>query len=139
MAIPKQASWMVRKILNMRKTVFILWLALLSSLRTQDLLIKWGIDVNGTCVLCKNGLETQEHLLFHCCFSKKVWQEMLSWLGWSRNVGNWEQEYTWVQQTAKGRRPQHVLLEACFATTVYGIWIDVTPGYIRIEAQPVIS
>ncbi|XP_060190500.1 uncharacterized protein LOC132619685 [Lycium barbarum] len=125
MAIPKQASWMVRKILNMRKywhtiitsptlvkkekfhiqaayialrgpvtevawsslichsvasprTVFILWLALLGRLRTQDLLIKWGIDVNGTCVLCKNGLETQEHLLFHCYFSKKVWQEMLS-------------------------------------------------------------
>ncbi|XP_059315596.1 uncharacterized protein LOC132066268 [Lycium ferocissimum] len=59
------------------KHVFILWLALLGRMRTKDLLLKWGMGINGTCVLCNNQPETIEHLYFECTYSHEIWLRVL--------------------------------------------------------------
>lgn len=75
-------------------------------LRTQDMLLRWGINVDGVCVQCKACSETQDHILFGCRFSKRIWQSVLNWLKCNRTVMNWEQEWRWIQGRARSRRPQ---------------------------------
>lgn len=35
-------------------------------LKTEDLLLKWGINVDAMCVFCRTQPETREHLFFEC-------------------------------------------------------------------------
>ncbi|XP_060194897.1 uncharacterized protein LOC132624083 [Lycium barbarum] len=105
------------------KHVFILWLALLGRMRTKDLPLKWGMGINGTCVLCNNQPETIEHLYFECTYSHEIWLRILQWLGWQRTILDWGREWNWVQQHSKSKNPRNVL-KACFAAVVYEVWCE---------------
>ncbi|XP_060200091.1 uncharacterized protein LOC132628310 [Lycium barbarum] len=134
MNTPSQASWMVRKIFNMRKVwhtmvatkmvqdskfliskvytairgdvqnvewkhlvchnsaeprqVFILWLQLWGRLRTKEVLLKWGLTVSPTCVLCDQAPENANHLFFECPYSQTLWREVLKWQTWCRRISS---------------------------------------------------
>ena len=45
-------------------------------LYTSDLLYKIGKVVSSLCDFCQSDLETIEHLLFHCHFVKRFWNEV---------------------------------------------------------------
>lgn len=56
---------------------FIMWLACLDRLATKERLVKFGVVTNGVCVFC--GLpKRQEHILFACSMTSKIWQEVLA-------------------------------------------------------------
>ena len=44
------------------KQVFTSWVALHGRLRTEDVLLKWDMQITGDCVLCGCHLETLPHL-----------------------------------------------------------------------------
>ncbi|XP_075109196.1 uncharacterized protein LOC142180987 [Nicotiana tabacum] len=135
--IPKQASWLVWKILEFQKVEwkkvvlvqtiiprhqFILWLAIQNRLATVDRLQKWGIQVDKRCILCTTGRdETLEHMLFECTYSQHMWKSILSWLSIQRRIGNWQEEVQWVASKVSTRPWTHIL-GFLFAATVYHIW-----------------
>uniref|UniRef100_A0A803NKD2 Reverse transcriptase zinc-binding domain-containing protein n=1 Tax=Cannabis sativa TaxID=3483 RepID=A0A803NKD2_CANSA len=69
--------------LNTPKHNVILWLAMLNRLKTQDRLIKFGVQVNGKCCLCEAGDETNQHLFFECVTAVNSLQEIKNWLKWN--------------------------------------------------------
>ena len=51
-----------------------------SRLVTVDRLAQWEIEVEKTCVLCKNDEETAEHLFLQCSVARTIWGRLLSWI-----------------------------------------------------------
>lgn len=66
------------------KFSFITWLAMLNRLATMDRISKWSLGVDTTCVLCKNAVETRDHLFFQCDYSSQLWKQLT--LGILRNA-----------------------------------------------------
>ena len=53
-----------------------LWLCIHKSVLVKDVLASRGIIEDKTCPLCKNQLETIEHLLRECDFARNFWHLM---------------------------------------------------------------
>ncbi|XP_071700537.1 uncharacterized protein [Rutidosis leptorrhynchoides] len=62
------------------KHAFILWLAKLDRLSTQDKLMKWFPTKSFKCGLCGVCEDSVQHLFFECSFSKNVWKECKKFL-----------------------------------------------------------
>lgn len=97
------------------KSVFILWIALWGRLIIQDLLMRWGIPVDGMCVLFRTCMERQNHLFFDCCFPTTCKMPCSVYNGikllWT---GKWNDNgYTGIQGA---RKTQNVLLKAFLCT-----------------------
>ena len=50
------------------KHAFISWMAILNRLPTKERIKSWGLEVEETCILCRNAAKTREHFLFGCDF-----------------------------------------------------------------------
>ncbi|XP_048604689.1 uncharacterized protein LOC125582176 [Brassica napus] len=60
------------------KYAFITWMVMLGRLSTGDRMKNWNANVDASCVLCNNPLETAEHLFFQCSYSKQIWEVLMS-------------------------------------------------------------
>lgn len=49
------------------------WIAAHNRLATGDRVIKWNLQTDAQCVLCKPPMETREHLFFSCPLSQEIW------------------------------------------------------------------
>lgn len=49
------------------------WLVVQDRLPTRDRLIRWGLQVDQTCLLCNVVSESRDHLFFDCNFSFQLW------------------------------------------------------------------
>lgn len=58
------------------KFAFITWLAMLDRLSTMDMVSKWSLGADTTCVLCKGAVETRNHLFFECTYSLQLWEHL---------------------------------------------------------------
>ncbi|GKA73876.1 reverse transcriptase zinc-binding domain-containing protein [Tanacetum coccineum] len=58
------------------KHSFILWLAILKRLNTQDRLTKWYPGKIMTCPLCEECPDSHEHLFFKCAYSATIWSDL---------------------------------------------------------------
>ncbi|KAK4721508.1 hypothetical protein R3W88_011741 [Solanum pinnatisectum] len=54
------------------KWIFILYLTIHRRLYTMDRLDKWGIHTDQVCALCKQELETHQHLFFSCTMAARI-------------------------------------------------------------------
>ena len=106
----------------MPKFAFIAWMAILNRLPTMDRLQTWGMDVAGTCVLCKQAMENRNHLFFGCSFSRKIWKGVLQLCGLRREVCDWEEELTWAYQKFKGASLLSTILRSAWSACVYFLW-----------------
>ncbi|OIT27527.1 hypothetical protein A4A49_64045, partial [Nicotiana attenuata] len=84
--------------------------------------MKFGIQAPQQCVLCKQMDETFDHLFFDCSWIKALWLRLLRWLGYDRNVSDWQNEINWISMVAK-LRSGHCMIVACaFGMMVHTIW-----------------
>ena len=104
------------------KHAFITWLAILNRLPTKDRLKSWGMDVNGTFVLCKNEEETRDHLFFGCNFSRQIWKKVLQICGYSRETSSWTGELQWAIQMLKGKSLNSTILRLAWNLVIYFTW-----------------
>jgi hypothetical protein len=44
-------------------------------LTTGDRLLSWGFAGEKSCVFCKMGTESLDHLFFQCSFSTRIWRD----------------------------------------------------------------
>ncbi|PWA58458.1 hypothetical protein CTI12_AA400660 [Artemisia annua] len=66
---------------------FILWLAILGRLSTQDRLAKWYPGRMDKCALCEDCLDSHEHMCFKCPYDRKIWKEIKE-LIWQDSMSN---------------------------------------------------
>ncbi|XP_026442407.1 uncharacterized protein LOC113341915 [Papaver somniferum] len=59
------------------KTSFFLWLIAHKRLSTRDFLIRRGVNVPADCLFCDE-VESCSHLLLHCNFARKIWEEFFN-------------------------------------------------------------
>ncbi|XP_057965321.1 uncharacterized protein LOC131155890 [Malania oleifera] len=102
------------------KHSFILWFDLKGKLLTNENLI--GDDVDHLCELCRNDIETIDHLFFKCSFSSKVWGCIRGWLGLHRSMSTLKAAVKWLHKEAKGTDISSVGKRIGLTTTVYFLW-----------------
>lgn len=51
---------------------FLCWLVTLDCCPTRDRMIKWGLNVSPTCLLCNTANESRDHLFFQCDFLDRL-------------------------------------------------------------------
>ena len=63
--------------LSIPKYVIVSWMTVLNKLPTMDRMLEWGLEIDGKCRLCQDGMESRDHLFFGCSFAKEVWRSVL--------------------------------------------------------------
>ena len=104
------------------KCALIAWMAILNRLPTMDRLQAWGLEVTGICVLCKQGIESRDHLFFSCTFSKQIWKGILTLCGLRRAAHGWEEELKWAYKNLKGKSLLSIVLRSAWSAYIYFIW-----------------
>lgn len=59
------------------KYSFHIWTARLDRLSTCDRMLKWNPAIDPVCVLCKEEVETKNHMFFSCAYTSQVWQKLM--------------------------------------------------------------
>ena len=104
------------------KHAFILWLAVKNKLCTQDKLQKWYPNKVYECSLCKNGLDSHNHLFFECEYSKEVWGMVSNKAKIHENEDTWEGIVNKMSSIGESRSVWEIIKKLCLAATVYHIW-----------------
>lgn len=55
------------------KHAFHAWVSVCGRLPTRDRLLRWGMSVPPSCLLCGTADESRDHIYFSCSFSRSVW------------------------------------------------------------------
>ena len=103
------------------KYSFILWTALKGRLPTGDRMRQWGGNVNISCVLCNEPLETLEHLFFECAYSAQVWGMLMKGILRGAYTERWEGLLRIMRDLTRGKM-QLFLIKYMFQAAVYMIW-----------------
>ena len=107
------------------KAYNIMWMMMNQKLSTVDRLTRWGLEVDKTCVLCKNADETIEHLFLQCQFARKLWEKVLRMLEHQGTIPMvWEQFQQWFVQNGKGKRATEQVFKTMITEGIYGLWIE---------------
>ncbi|GJX15450.1 putative reverse transcriptase domain-containing protein [Tanacetum coccineum] len=53
---------------------FVLWMAILGKLQTQDRIFQWNSDATMKCSLCNLCIDSHDHLFFQCKYATDVWE-----------------------------------------------------------------
>ena len=107
--------------LSIPKHKFITWLACCNRLLTRDRLLKFGCITNATCLFCETEKEIQQHLFFHCTYSKRIFVAVCNWIGVEVCIGDLEHCLKWVKRCRrlKLRRDLYIVV---FNALIYHIW-----------------
>ncbi|XP_019239567.1 PREDICTED: uncharacterized protein LOC109219558 [Nicotiana attenuata] len=98
------------------KAIITMWLQCQGRLLTVDILKKWGLNVNDSCVLCHTNLETRNHLFTECDYAKRLWCRLNQWARVHNICGvTWEQQLQIICQHTRGKSTVAKLLKMMYA------------------------
>lgn len=103
------------------KFTFITWLALLNRLATMDRVSKWCLGADTVCVLCKNAVETRDHLFFDCTYSAQLWESLTLGILRSNFSKDWATIIALLTDNSRGRKSTFCVRYS-FQVAVYVIW-----------------
>lgn len=103
------------------KLAFNMWIANADRMPTRVRLASWGLQIPTTCCLCAGGLETRDHLLLTCPFSREVWHLVLSRLNPPSHLfTDWNELLSWIRSPPF---PSSIILrKLAVQSTVYHLW-----------------
>ncbi|XP_071696401.1 uncharacterized protein [Rutidosis leptorrhynchoides] len=104
------------------KMAFILWLAVLKRLNTQDRIQQWMPNVVLSCVLCNKERDSIDHLFFSCEYSLKVWERLKSCLIFRGLPNLLSQAVQVLSQYPHTNNIWCILNRLVLAACVYYIW-----------------
>ena len=104
------------------KHAFILWLAVKQKLCTQDKLQKWYPNRQFECSLCKNEMDTHDHLFFKCDYAKMIWEKICKMAEIQDTGNSWEETVNKMSSYNNNRSVWVIIKKICLAATVYFIW-----------------
>ncbi|XP_056863967.1 uncharacterized protein LOC130511130 [Raphanus sativus] len=105
------------------KYSFILWLAMKGRMTTGDRMRNWngGANINVSCVLCNEPLETVEHLFFECSYSAEIWETLMKGVLLDKTTVKWEELMRIMRDSSNGKMKQFII-KYVFQTSLYMIW-----------------
>ena len=74
----------------MPKFVFMAWLSA-DRLSTLGRIAKWNQGIDTTCVLCKGGFESRNHLFFECSYTGEVWEFLVKGILCNSFTNSWSE------------------------------------------------
>ncbi|XP_057808524.1 uncharacterized protein LOC131023004 [Salvia miltiorrhiza] len=121
---PEKVKWypMISKSLAAPKCIFILWLAILKRMATCDRLLRFGIQCEQVCCLCKQENESLNHLFFTCEFSAQVWRKLANWCGVRQQAFAWDAEVEYLENQGTSNTGKQLMYRLVVATAVYHLW-----------------
>lgn len=67
-------------------------------------------------------METQDYFFFECRITRKLWCRILTWPGFTRNMGNWQHEVDLIISWATKRARQGAIIYCAFEMVINTIW-----------------
>ncbi|XP_071699647.1 uncharacterized protein [Rutidosis leptorrhynchoides] len=103
---------------------FLLWLLVGERLKTHDRLKPWELRSNPVliCALCKQCMDSHDHLFFECAYSSNVWDKVLDKVRIPIGSYKWKSILVYMSQFAGRNSARCIVAKLCFAATVYVIW-----------------
>lgn len=99
---------------------FLTWLMVLNRSPTRDRLIHWGLQTDGSCLLCNSTLETRSHLYFECNYSSDVWSSVSDRCSFTSSR-SWDSMLDDLHRFT-GTRAARIVLLLTWQATIYEIW-----------------
>ena len=107
---------------NIPKHSFILWMAILNKLTTQDKIRKWGSYDLMVCPLCYSDMDSHQHLFFQCDYAKQFWSRVKAKMGIQCDDMEWKDLVNWYTRLYNGNTIGSVTRRIGLAACVYFIW-----------------
>ena len=101
----------------------IVWFAILHRLSTHDRIFRFTPGPLA-CVLCHQGMETPDHLFFHCTYSSFVWQGIRQRLDMRIPLTSWDAFIAWASGSWKTKTSRHFISKICLGSAIYSIWCE---------------
>jgi hypothetical protein len=102
-------------------------------------MLKWGFNVDGNCVFCRNAIETRNHIFFDCSFSKRIWRNVMALCLISDPQFCWEHLVEWGSMHLKRKGLRANLCKLAWWATVYYLWSQknalLHAGQVKTEDQ----
>lgn len=87
---------------HMPKFIFTAWLAMHNRSSTGERMAIWDSSYSPVCILCRNPLESRNHLFFECTYSKNVWSALAHGLLGGKFTSNWNSLVTIITDFNQG-------------------------------------
>lgn len=107
--------------LSVARHKFINWLGMRGRLHTTARIAIYNNNTPTECWLCGVLPETQEHILFRCCYSKQVLDQIKLWIGIDSYLDDLKRMIRWIS-TYDRSKFQRAACNAAMTGLVYGIW-----------------
>nr|KAJ0211180.1 hypothetical protein LSAT_V11C400156810 [Lactuca sativa] len=101
---------------------FILWLAILGRLRTQDRMKRWKDSNDFSCVFCNSQIDSHSHLFFDCNYTKEVWNLVKVKVKMNHRAGKWVDIIMELQYSLKKKSINNFIRKIALAASIYHIW-----------------
>ena len=119
---------------NTPRHSFIVWLAMLQKLSSQDRIWKFTQGPLA-CVLCHKDLESHDHLFFTCTYSSSIWQGIMSRFRMEGSPLDWTSFTVWAASKWKSKKPKDIMPRMCLGATIYAIWKERNARIFRFEGK----
>ncbi|XP_013624294.1 PREDICTED: uncharacterized protein LOC106330365 [Brassica oleracea var. oleracea] len=116
------------------KHAFHAWVSVRNRLPTRDRLLRWGMSVPSTCLLCGVADETRDHIYLSCTFSKDIWDSFFGQGGFNQPYG-FADVIRWMHHSTppgKLRTICKLIAQAVF----YAIWNEKNKRLHTSVARP---
>ncbi|KAG7536847.1 Reverse transcriptase zinc-binding domain [Arabidopsis suecica] len=117
------------------KHAFTVWLFILNRNPTLDRLVRWGCDVEKTCLLCGEEEESRDHLFFQCSYSAGIWKNIVAILTPLVAPSHWESTIIWLNSASLSKDTFLALLQAWHAC-IYEVWSERNRRYHSGKTLP---
>ncbi|XP_013624050.1 PREDICTED: uncharacterized protein LOC106330029 [Brassica oleracea var. oleracea] len=103
------------------KYTFHTWTTMRNRLSACDRMLKWNQNIDPTCIICQQSMETRNHLFFSCSYSSQVWRKLVIGLLQSSYTENWE-EIVNLTLDSRMERVRLFLLRYTFQAAGHTLW-----------------
>ncbi|XP_018462918.1 uncharacterized protein LOC108834047 [Raphanus sativus] len=104
------------------KFSFITWIAMHGRLSTGDRMRSWYDNVDASCVLCQEPLETRNHLFFEYSYSEQIWRELMRGVMQNQYTSEWDKLIDLLTGSYSWSKIQLFIIKYMLQSTVYAIW-----------------
>lgn len=84
-------------------------------------MLHWNVNVDISCILCGEGLETISHLFFECSYSKQIWGSMARGVMREKYTEKWAELLRLIVKLEKNKL-QLFTIRYIFQLAVHSIW-----------------
>jgi hypothetical protein len=138
-SIASNMNKMVWKVWAPPKVKFFAWLATQNRIWTADRLQKRGWHNCDRCPLCKQTLETIDHLFIHCRFSIRLWDAISGWIGIPTiHPRQWTglSIFAWWKMMVGGTSPDRKVISSLTLLVTWEIWNERNARVFRNKQAP---